>query len=52
MAITKRCVFCRKKLDDKGYCQNPNCVDYARTKKHEEEDPETPETPENGEGQN
>jgi hypothetical protein len=48
----KRCPFCRKKLDDKGYCQNVNCVDYPRTKKHEEEDQQNPETPNEGEGQN
>jgi hypothetical protein len=30
--VIKRCVFCGKKLDDKGYCQNTECPDYLRTK--------------------
>ena len=43
----KRCPFCKKKLDEKGLCQNKNCVDYKRTQiieaggnKNEEEQPE------------
>lgn len=29
--MAKRCVFCGKKLDDKGRCQNHDCPDYIRT---------------------
>ena len=36
----KRCPFCGKKVDKKGYCQNTSCVDYERTKMHEEQDKE------------
>ena len=38
MSRIKRCTFCGKKLDDKGYCQNKECVDYKRTQIHEEEE--------------
>jgi hypothetical protein len=37
MAVVKRCPFCHKKLDNKGYCQNKSCVDYKRTLMHEQE---------------
>jgi hypothetical protein len=33
---TKRCPFCKKKLDEKGHCQNHDCVDYKRTQIIEE----------------
>jgi len=36
----KRCPFCGKKVDKKGYCQNTSCIDYERTKMHEEQDKE------------
>jgi hypothetical protein len=40
----KRCPFCKKKLDEKGHCQNPECVDYKRTQIEEaEEEPQAPE---------
>jgi hypothetical protein len=29
MAITKRCIRCRKKVREDGTCQNPNCVLYV-----------------------
>ena len=29
MAITKRCIRCRKKVRADGTCQNPNCVLYV-----------------------
>jgi len=35
---TKRCPFCKKKLDSKGHCQNPECVDYKRTQIEEAEE--------------
>lgn len=34
----KRCPFCGKKLDKKGFCQNTDCVDYKRTQMHEHDD--------------
>lgn len=34
--MTKRCVFCGNKLDEKGRCQNTDCPDYIRTKIIEE----------------
>ena len=36
MAIAKRCLFCRQKLREDGYCINPNCADYPRTLIHDE----------------
>jgi len=38
----KRCPFCKKKLDDKGLCQNKECIDYKRTKIIEEQEKENP----------
>ena len=38
MAISKRCIFCGKKLREDGYCANVNCVDYARTKIRDEKE--------------
>ena len=38
--MAKRCVFCRKKLDEKGRCQNKLCVDYIRTQIIEKEEKE------------
>lgn len=38
MAIAKRCKFCGKRLDAKGYCQNEQCPDYERTKELEDDD--------------
>ena len=43
MAITKRCIRCRKKVRDDGTCQNPNCVLYVPDKT--EEQPKQEETP-------
>ena len=34
----KRCGFCGRKLDEKGNCQNTNCVDYKRTQIIEKEE--------------
>jgi hypothetical protein len=34
----KRCQLCKKKLDEKGRCQNHDCVDYKRTLILEEAD--------------
>jgi hypothetical protein len=36
--MAQRCVFCKKKLDEKGRCQNKSCVDYKRTQILEEQD--------------
>jgi hypothetical protein len=36
----KRCPFCKKKLDEKGRCQNKSCVDYKRTQMQEEAEKE------------
>ena len=30
MQKVKRCPFCGHKLNEKGYCENKKCVDYAR----------------------
>jgi hypothetical protein len=38
MAVAKRCKFCGKKVDDKGRCQNKQCVDYKRTQMLEAEE--------------
>jgi hypothetical protein len=37
MAVKKRCIFCHKPLRDDGYCENTKCVDYERTRIHDEE---------------
>jgi hypothetical protein len=45
---SKRCPFCKKKLDQNGHCQNQQCVDYKRTEIEEQENPkEEPEQPTN-----
>lgn len=36
MAITKRCIRCRKKVREDGTCQNPNCVLYVPEVREEE----------------
>jgi len=36
MAITKRCIRCRKKVRDDGTCQNKNCVLYVPEKTEEQ----------------
>lgn len=36
MAVSKRCIFCGKKLREDGYCANKKCVDYKRTQIHDE----------------
>lgn len=36
MARVKRCIFCMKPLRSDGYCENEKCVDYERTKIHDE----------------
>lgn len=43
MARIKRCIFCGKKLREDGYCVNVDCVDYERTKIHDETNGETEE---------
>lgn len=37
MAITKRCIRCRKKVREDGTCQNPNCVLYVPEVQEEEQ---------------
>lgn len=37
MAVTKRCIFCKKPLREDGYCENKNCVDYKRTEIHDKQ---------------
>lgn len=32
----RRCLFCGKKLREDGYCINVDCVDYERTRIHDE----------------
>lgn len=45
MAITKRCIRCRKKVREDGTCQNQNCVLYVPEVQEEpvEEQPEQEE---------
>ncbi len=42
--MAKRCVFCGRKTDAKGRCQNQNCVDYTRTKLLEDAEAKKAET--------
>lgn len=44
MAITKRCIRCRKKVREDGTCQNPNCVLYV-PEENAREQPKQEETP-------
>lgn len=44
MARVKRCIFCGEKLREDGYCVNVDCVDYERTKIHDETNGEQAET--------
>lgn len=41
MAITKRCIRCRKKVREDGTCQNLNCVLYVpeESKQPKQEEP-------------
>lgn len=36
MAVTKRCIRCRKPLRKDGTCQNPNCVRYVPQEEEKE----------------
>lgn len=40
----RRCLFCGKKLREDGYCINVDCVDYERTRIHDETNGEQVET--------
>ena len=37
MAITERCIRCRKKVRKDGTCQNQDCVLYVHEKTEEEQ---------------
>ena len=48
MAITKRCIRCRKKVRDDGTCQTQNCVLYVPEVQEEEPVTETPTANDSG----
>lgn len=52
MSVKKRCIICHKVLRADGYCGNPDCIDYIRTRIHDEAEAERQKKKEEEEQQN
>lgn len=52
MAVKHRCIICHKVLRPDGYCGNTDCIDYIRTRIHDEAEAERQKKKEKEEQQN